>query len=542
MHWSACVRVLAPESAAEVDCDWLFVTGLGETSFPDLSPPDSLLDDGDRAALRDHGLPFSPRERRLPREQLLFLQLVARPRRELILSYPAVDESGQDLLPGPFLRAVTEAFADNVISTTHQRMLIEGYLTQEALSDAEYRVQFADRLRDNDAEIAVGLPADVVDNLKAAKRIAEARFYHKSHTEYSGLFVTEASRKRIRDRFGPERVFSPTALETYVACPFRFWLEHLLNLEELEEPGEDVEHTRRGAAYHRALSRLHRRLREADPEMTKQAVPETVTAELAAELSAAIDEYVKRAPSDVSRVLWQLEGERLRRSVARYQGDWNTYLGEWHKEKLDLAPALFEADFGLDPGDGSPVLPPLVIKVGDEEVRIGGRIDRVDVADLPDGTKGFWVIDYKTGRGKNYTAGQLLSLEKLQLPLYALAVQQVFFAGQAARPLGLTYWLVTDDGAKRMLPAGRAKAVTTDWMRDPAAWETYRLQLEAWVGQIVARIRNAEFPLAPRSEHCTDTCHFGQVCRIAQSRHVEKDWSLSLPVVGGEEEDDTVTR
>ena len=539
-NWSGKVRVLAPESAAEVDCDWLFVTGLGEKSFPALGPPDSLLDDGDRAALREQGLAFPPGERRLPREQLLFLQLVARPRQELILSYPAVDEQGQDLLPGAFLRAVTEAFADGAIPTTHQRMLIEGYLTQEVLCDAEYRVQLADRWRDAKDEgliTPVGLSADLVHHLKAVKQLAEARFRDTSHNEYSGLFLTEASKKRVRDRFGPERVFSPTALETYVACPFRFWLEHLLGLEELEEPGEEVEHTRRGAAYHRALSRLHRRLRDADPGMTRQAVPETVTDELAADLTTAINEYVARAPSDVSRALWRLEGERLQRSVKKYRADWNTYLADWHKEKLDLAPALFEADFGLAPADGTPSFPPLVITVGDTEVRVGGRIDRVDVAALADGTKGFWVIDYKTGRRANYSAAQLQTLEKLQLPLYALAVQQVFFAGEQTRPLGLAYWMVTDEGTKRMLPAGRAKANATNWFRDPAEWDAYRRHLETWVAQLATRIRNAEFPLAPRSVTCTDTCHFGQVCRIAQSRHVEKDWALSLPVLDAEAEE-----
>ena len=46
-------------------------------------------------------------------------------------------------------------------------------------------------------------------------------------------------------------------------------MEQVLKLQELEEPGEEVEQTRRGAAYHRALARLHRKLREQDPEMTR---------------------------------------------------------------------------------------------------------------------------------------------------------------------------------------------------------------------------------------------------------------------------------
>ena len=54
--------------------------------------------------------------------------------------------------------------------------------------------------------------------------------------------------------------------------------------------------------------------------------------------------------------------------------------------------------------------------------------------------------------------------------------------------------------------------------------------------KLAGHIRNAEFPLAPRSENCTATCAYSHVCRIAQSRGVEKDWRLELPVVREPEE------
>src|SRR5262249_3532886 len=159
------------------------------------------------------------------------------------------------------------------------------------------------------------------------------------------------------------------------------------------------------------------------------------------------------------------------------------------------------------------------------------RIDRVDVAQLEDAA-GFWVIDYKTGRATNYSAAQVEKFEKLQLPLYALAVERALFKDRPARPLGLAYWLVTDTGHKPMLPAGKRAAQA--WRADPAKWPKFREQLETWVATLVARIRAGDFPLAPRSEHCTDTCEFGPVCRIAQSRNTEKVLPLALPVVTGE--------
>ena len=61
------------------------------------------------------------------------------------------------------------------------------------------------------------------------------------------------------------------------------------------------------------------------------------------------------------------------------------------------------------------------------------------------GSVGFWVIDYKTGKAGYYTGADLKEYRRLQLTLYALAVEEVFLAGRPARPLELAYWLVTED-------------------------------------------------------------------------------------------------
>src|SRR5206468_12552034 len=142
----------------------------------------------------------------------------------------------------------------------------------------------------------------------------------------------------------------------------------------------------------------------------------------------------------------------------RYRPHWEKFLAPWLEQKIQPEPYLFEADFGLPPADapadrrpdGAP-LRPLVLRDEAGEVRISGRIDRVDVAQLADGL-GFWIIDYKTGRSGHYTGSDLAEFRKLQLTLYALAVEGVILAGQNARPLGLAYWLVSESGAKLALP------------------------------------------------------------------------------------------
>jgi hypothetical protein len=225
-------------------------------------------------------------------------------------------------------------------------------------------------------------------------------------------------------------------------------------------------------------------------------------------------------------MLWRLEGQRLLRSTERYRAQWQRFLEPWLEAGVVPRPHDFEVDFGMASEVSAVSARPLVIRANGIEVRIGGRIDRVDVADLEDGA-GFWVIDYKTGRSSNYNSPDLREFRRLQLTLYALAVEQVLLADRKARPLGLAYWLVADSGPKVVLP--HRDQLT--WFRENEKWSKVREQLQEWVTTLAASIRKGAFPLEPRSATCTQTCDFAEICRITQLRHTEKQWLLPLPLV-----------
>ena len=105
-------------------------------------------------------------------------------------------------------------------------------------------------------------------------------------------------------------------------------------------------------------------------------------------------------------------------------------------------------------------------------------------------------------------------------------MEEVLLAGREARPLGLAYWLVGEAGPKVVLP-GRA---AVQWLDDYRRWSDIREQLRRWVVMLVRHIRQGDFVLQPREANCTETCDFGQVCRIHQVRAVGKDGMLPLPL------------
>jgi len=109
----------------------------------------------------------------------------------------------------------------------------------------------------------------------------------------------------------------------------------------------------------------------------------------------------------------------------------------------DSKPYKTELEFG---GDSAESAPPVHVDYGDGHFLLVGKIDRVDVYDQ---TR-FVVIDYKSSTTSgSYDEKKLYVGEKLQLPIYADAVQS-FLPGKVAA--GFFYFAMHDDFADTTKP------------------------------------------------------------------------------------------
>ena len=91
--------------------------------------------------LIDAGLPLVARTERTREEMLLFYEAVTRATKRLYLSYPALDEAAQPLLPSPFLSEVEEAFGPGEIPRVERTDLSPIPPDDEPLCEAEFRVK-----------------------------------------------------------------------------------------------------------------------------------------------------------------------------------------------------------------------------------------------------------------------------------------------------------------------------------------------------------------------------------------------------------------
>ena len=158
-------------------------------------------------------------------------------------------------------------------------------------------------------------------------------------------------------------------------------------------------------------------------------------------------------------------------------------------------------------------------------MRLRGRIDRVDVGAIG-GRTVFNVVDYKSSGKFAISHQTIVDGLTLQLPLYALAIEQLLLADRDAVPWQAGYWLVKKQGFDHR-NALKFHHYAEGLLQADEAWPQLREQLLARVVALVQGIRRGEFPMNSADEKCTSHCHFNTVCRVGQVRALEKKWPPS---------------
>jgi len=326
---------------------------------------------------------------------------------------------------------------------------------------------------------------------------------------HDGLLEDRAAAVVAAELLREGRPLSPSQLEEYVACPFRYLASRALRIGALPDVDEDRTFVDQGDIVHRALARFYRELApgrgeawvvEAAPRLLEIVRDEArrlgredafLRGRLRA-LTAGLDP-ADAAPAEGPGTLL----EWLRREAAREDR---------------LAPALLEERVRLVVEQASG--PPLAIE---------GTADRIDLEPEGGEPRGFLVLDYKTGGCP--TPKQLQDGTKLQLPVYTAAAAQRF--GPGARPLGgafvvlkageVRHQYLADAAAfgdgRPLGPKSRQHGVREDF---PAVLDA----VPAAVSAIAAAIRQGLFHpghLPPREKGC-EWCELARVCRVDHGR------------------------
>jgi RecB family exonuclease len=494
----------APVTAAVgLDLDAVFVVGMAEGLLPVARREDALLADADRrlavdGALRLRGAGGAEQRR-------AYLAALAAARGPRVLSAPRGDlRSGRERLPSRFLLETATARAGQRIFGSD----FAGLTADEALVTVP---SFAAGIRAfddaaNPAERELGV-------LEAFVRAGGDALHHALVAGTVRATGIEATRARGSDAVtrwdgnvgavqhlvpspATGDAVSPTRLQAWAECPFRYFLGNVLRVRAEDTPERLLELSalERGTLVHEVLERFVREELERPPaERTPAGEPWPAAA------STRIIEIMDACAADAEArgltgkaTLWALHREDI-------AADLVTFVREDSKRRVceSVVPESVELPFGLD-GAASVSVP-----LGDgRAVAFRGRADRVDVR--PDGTR--VVLDYKTGRSKGTPKegeDPLVAGARLQLPVYAEAARQLL----GAETVEAAYWFVSARG---------------QFVYDPLALDAEtEVRFGEVVGEIVDGIDHGRFPAVPgeastffgSSAHCR-YCDFDRVCPV----------------------------
>ncbi|HEY2414621.1 MAG TPA: PD-(D/E)XK nuclease family protein [Pirellulaceae bacterium] len=530
------VRILSAIAARNIEARHLFLAGMSEQSFPSPERVGRLYSEADYQCFQNVGDQHRaesppPAVTRSQEEMLLFYEVLTRARERLTISYPALDEKAQDLPPSSYVTELERLLEPHAKIIRIEPQLSPVSAILEPLSPSEWRVQAVKSALEPAAErnisLFAGLLGDratkhVAASIDSALRIHSIRAVRDAFGPADGLLTSPAIRGQLARRFGPQHLWSPSQWEKYARCPFHSLLEDVLQLEPLGELTLEIDAARRGSLLHRVLANVHRQLQSADGGNTlSQREPATV----AAAFERALEAELGSAQRDgLDGALEELDRRQIIKWSEQYIEHHNAYDSAWRELDRAPLPTYFEFRFGparseeSDAEDHRSTAEPFLLDIGGEQLRITGRIDRIDVGQVG-GQTVFNVIDYKSGRRPTLTTEKMESGERLQPPLYVMAAQVLLFGENNGRPLWAGYW---------SMDKGMTASAKYSLNCSAEEWSALQQSVVARIRQFVTDIRAGNFPVASRDDQCTSICNFSTVCRVAQVRSLGKQWISDL--------------
>jgi len=467
----------------------VFLPGLAEGLFPQRALEDPLLIDEFRRA---SGAGLLLRDDRVLEERTRLRVAAAAARERLIASYPRMDVAeARPRVPSFYALELPRA--------------IEGRLPELKGFEQAAREQAQARLNwpaPNDRNEAI----DAAEyDLATLRRSSGARFLMETNEHLArslrgrwkrweiarwsnadGLITSDPAAMAVlaRERLR-ERPWSPSSLQQFAVCPYKFALQGIYRLRPREEaaPIEQMDPLTRGALFHQALFSILGELKNSSllPVESRNLAPALAIADQVLERVAA--QYEEELAPAIPRV-WRSQIDDLRTDIRGWLRHISANEAEWQ-------PIHFELAFGLAPDSGrDPASVAEEANLEEYGVRLRGSIDAVERHAASGALR---ITDHKTGKAPDSVPQFVGGGRYLQPLLYGLAAEKLL--GHAVECGRLLY--ATHQGGYQ----------TIEIKLDHRA----RLFLTRLLANIDASIAEGFLPPVPQKDAC-DFCDYRAVC------------------------------
>ncbi len=238
-----------------------------------------------------------------------------------------------------------------------------------------------------------------------------------AYSPFQGFFTHPEGVARLREAlFTDSLEISPSQLENYVRCGFRYFLEKVVGIAPLEESDSEITPLERGNLVHSVLFRFIQGLESPD-DFTEEARSRWARGQRS-RMHAILQRELARLRLEKrwrDDLFWTHEEKLLSEGLSNESGQ--GILAEFVDQQWErLRSHQFEAvELRVGPVDLGALADPERARL--VPVRLHGKIDRLD-----SGRNGLYVVDYKTGQDQLPRVYQGWGF---QLPLYMFMVRNL---------------------------------------------------------------------------------------------------------------------
>ncbi len=538
------VKALDAMSARGVPFRALFILGLNEKVFPRAISEEPFMRDHIRRRLSEVlGNLIPEKLRGFEEERLLFYFLLNAARERLYLLYERSDEAGKPKIQSHYLMDMLQKV--KTIFITKSDFRDRSIYVPRGIKDKLFGKEITLL---TPKEVGIRMALDKIDpasfmtafgiNPVLFARSQSALGFIESHenllTAYDGI-VGDMSQWWEKQAC---RGLSPTALESFGVCPFKFFMGKVLELESLEEPEkvDVIAAVDLGSLYHSILKDFYGYLIEKGYFYKK--AKEINPIKLLHDITQKYFTDIERQIPIPYPILWENKKEEILGFLTKFV--------TWDLDRIEQTgyiPAYLERKAHLSAQDDLVKLISVSSKQGKaSELTFKGKIDRIDLKLVPvclkqgsvENTVSFRVVDYKSGKySKENLLKPAIRGQKLQLPFYIVMAERLLSEeikrghtpqGKASMEDASFVYIAQDMEDKKGQNGTPEKTIKE------ADWKEFQGQCWETVKEFLSYIREGIFPISPTedAQKC-EWCEFSTVCRKGhqpQKLRLEQDARL----------------
>ena len=514
------VKVLDAMSARGIPFRALFILGLNEKVFPRAISEEPFLRDHIRRRLSGVlGNLIPEKLRGFEEERLLFYFLLNAAQEQLYLLYERSDEAGKPKVQSHYLMDILQKVKNISIARNdyqdHSIYVPRGIKDKlfgkeiSLLTPKEVGIRMAlDKIDPASFMTTFGTNAVLFARSQSALDFIEG-YKHHHLTAYDGVIGDMSQWWEKRACNG----ISPTTLEAFGICPFKFFMGEVLELESLEEPEkiDVIAAVDLGSLYHRILKDFYGHLIEKGYFYKKAKGLNPI--ELLHSITQKYFTDIEQKIPIPYPILWENKKEEVLGFLAKFV--------TWDLDRIEQTgyiPTYLERKAHLSAQDELIKLMSVYSKQDKaSELTFKGKIDRIDLKSTENAIK-YRVIDYKSGKyPKENLLKSAIRGQKLQLPFYIVMAERLLSEeirkrrirqGQTSLEDASFVYIAQDMEDKKGQKGVPEKAIKGK------EWEDSQGQCWETVKEFLHYIREGIFPISPteNTQKC-EWCEFVAACR-----------------------------